>query len=381
MKYIHIILFQILIFIITSCKSTVKDSSEIVRDLNPTDEPLQECPAYTKAEIIKLETSLECLITDIKQLEINDSHIFVLDSKNLYSFTRGGKFVATIGNRGEGPSEYIKLSTFFLDDTKKQVTLIDDYKNLLLSYDFEGKFISSTSVPRGSFEWCNYTLPTADNRLLTYCMMSMNDTKPYSVFSLKKNKVIERYFTYQPITVDNYAYSFSSHPMAMSGENIDIILPLCDTIYSYSPGTSLFSPKYIIETPQKMIPKEKIKKPTSSYTADVFHLTEQGYFPGFVSLFESDSKVLLGYKYQGIQVAYFLFDKQSKSGNYYSLEWDEETKTLPFFPIIQSFKNQFVGQIDAASLITLKNIEDPKMKNTIESLNEDDNPCLILYEF
>lgn len=381
MKYAHLSLLCMFVFIAISCNPTANNSSEVVRDLNPTHEPLQKPIAYAKAEIIKLETSLSCLITNIKQVEINDSHIFVLDSNNLYSFTHDGKFIAKIGNKGEGPSEYIGLSTFYVNDIKKQVTIIDDFKNLLLSYDYDGKFLSSTPVLRNSFEWCNYVLLTTDDKLLTYRMMSMNDIKPYSVFSLKKNKVIERYFSYQPITVDNYAYSFSAHPMALSGENIDVILPLCDTIFSYSPVTSSFSPKYIIETPQKMIPKDRIRERSPSYTEDVFKLTEQGYFPGFISIFETDTKVLLGYKYQGVQAAYFLFDKQSKSGNYYSLEWNEATKTLPFFPIVQSFKNQFVGQIDAESLIALKSIEDPEMKKIIESLKEDDNPCLILYKF
>lgn len=78
----------------------------------------------------------------------------------------------------------------------------------------------------------------------------------YSICTNKSKTV----FSYQPITVGNYMYPFSWHPMARSGKDIDIIMPLCDTIYTYSAATSSFEPKYIIETPQKMIPKEKIRK-------------------------------------------------------------------------------------------------------------------------
>ena len=140
--------------------------------------------------------------------------------------------------------------------------------------------------------------------------MDMNDTEAYSLFDMRKQRV-KQYFSYQPITVGNYMYPFSWHPMARSGKDIDIIMPLCDTIYTYSAATSSFEPKYIIETPQKMIPKEKIRKNTPSYTEDICKLSEQGFFTGFTGIFETEAKILLEYKDQGVVMGYFLFEKQS----------------------------------------------------------------------
>lgn len=119
------------------------------------------------------------------------------------------------------------------------MTIIDNYKNVLINYDFYGKYLSTVSVPAGSFQSCHYTFLTEDNQLLSHNMMDMNDTEAYSLFDMRKQRV-KQYFSYQPITVGNYMYPFSWHPMARSGKDIDIIMPLCDTIYTYSAATSSF---------------------------------------------------------------------------------------------------------------------------------------------
>ncbi len=317
--------------IVVSCNPEKKTSSETVRNLNPSEEPLQETPIYKHVEIIKLETSPVSLISNVNRIEMNDSIIFV--------------------------SEFGKL----------------------INYDFYGKYLSTVSVPAGSFQSCHYTFLTEDNQLLSHNMMDMNDTEAYSLFDMRKQRV-KQYFSYQPITVGNYMYPFSWHPMARSGKDIDIIMPLCDTIYTYSAATSSFEPKYIIETPQKMIPKEKIRKNTPSYTEDICKLSEQGFFTGFTGIFETEAKILLEYKDQGVVMGYFLFDKSSKAGHYYLTTWNEKYTTLPFFNTIYAYKNVFVGYAQPRDLLELENLQDEKIRESIKDLEEDDNPCLILYE-
>ena len=293
--------------IVVSCNPEKKTSSETVRNLNPSEEPLQETPIYKHVEIIKLETSPVSLISNVNRIEMNDSIIFVSEFGKLYTFTREGKFVSQISRKGEGPEEYIVLSSFYIDNKKQQVTIIDNYKNVLINYDFYGKYLSTVSVPAGSFQSCHYTFLTEDNQLLSHNMMDMNDTEAYSLFDMRKQRV-KQYFSYQPITVGNYMYPFSWHPMTRADKDIDVIMPLCDTVYTYSAASSSFQPKYIIEMTQKMAPKNKIRKNTPSYSGDLLKLDQQGYFTGFDGIYETDTKILLQYMY-GITLGYFLFDK------------------------------------------------------------------------
>ncbi len=377
---VYMIMLLLYSFIAVSCTPDKKISSEMVRNLNPSEEPLQETPPYKHGEIIKLETSPSCLLGNIIRIEMNDSFIFVLEYDKLYTFTREGKFISQISRKGEGPEEYIVLSSFYVDNPKQQVTIIDSYKNLLINYDFMGNYLSSVSVPAEAFPSSHYTLLTGDNLLLSHNMMDMHDTKSYSLFDMDKQKV-KSYFSYQPITVGNYMYPYSWHPMAKAGKDIDIIMPLCDTIYTYLSATSSFEPKYIIETLYKMIPKDKIRKNTPSYTEDICKLCEQGYFSGFTGIFETETKVLLEYKDMGVVMGYFLFDKSSKAGNYYLNCSSKEDTVLPFFHTIYAYKNVFVGCAQPRDLLKLENIQDKEIRERIQELDEDDNPCLILYEF
>ena len=185
-KFVCIILFFFYSVIIVSCKPLNEISSETIRNLNPTEEPLQESIDYDKVKIIKLETSLSCLIGNINRIEMNDSLIFVSEHDKLYTFTLNGKFVAKIGNKGEGPDEYMVLSSFYIDDEKQQVTIIDEFKNALINYDFTGKYVSTVSVPKKTFEGCNYALLTMDNKLLANKMMGGRNKEVYLLCDLRK---------------------------------------------------------------------------------------------------------------------------------------------------------------------------------------------------
>lgn len=367
--------------IMVSCHQPVKEGViEVISNLNVSEEPLQEALIYKNVKIVKLETTPSSLLGNINRIEMNDSLIFVLEYGKLSIFTLDGKFISQVGKKGEGPDEYIVLSSFYIDNKKQQVTIIDNYKNTMIHYDFSGKYVSTFSVPKGLFENCHYTLLTEDEKLLTYNMMSMRDTKAYSLFDIEKQKT-ESYFSYQPITIGNYMYPFSWHPMARTDKDIDIIMPLCDTIYTYSVASSFFEPKYIVETPRKMAPKNKIRKNTPSYNEDLGKLSEQGFFTGFTGIFETDTKVLLDYKHGGVSRGFFLFDKSTKTGHYYLSSWNKKCTSLPFFRTIHAYKNVFVGCAEASSLLELENIQDKQILESIKDLQEDDNPCLILYEF
>jgi hypothetical protein len=55
---------------------------------------------------IPLETSDRIIIGRVKQLKITDKYIFLVNPENdsLYIFNRQGKFLNTIGNRGQRPT-------------------------------------------------------------------------------------------------------------------------------------------------------------------------------------------------------------------------------------------------------------------------------------
>ena len=371
--------------VLTACHSSKQQNIdiEVLRCSNCSGEALETPPSYRVVDVIKLETNMESFITNIKQMEMNDSLIFILNgSENLYVFDRNGKFKNQIGKKGEAPNEYLVLNTFYINAVERMVVLIDGYKNILLNYSFDGKYISSVSMSPNALLNCNNALLMDNNTLLLFNMMGIKESVAYSLIDMGKRELIGKYFPYAPIRTNNYIYSFSRHPIATIENGANIILPLCDTIYNYSLSSRSFEPKYVVETPRKMASKYQIRNDKKqTYSDELADLWDAGYFTGFNGIYETDDKIVLTFLSGGIIMGYFVFDKSDQEGSYYIYVYDDESKEIPFYPVIFTYNNKFIASVRAEELLGYKNsIKDSKLQEFFEDLKEDDNPCLLIYE-
>ncbi|MCC8173357.1 MAG: 6-bladed beta-propeller, partial [Odoribacter sp.] len=86
-------------------------------------------PKYDRVKFIPLETTSACLINTIQQIAIKDSFIYVSDmNEAIYAFNKHGKFIRRIGTMGHGPTEYIRLHTFYIDHINNNIVIIDGVK-------------------------------------------------------------------------------------------------------------------------------------------------------------------------------------------------------------------------------------------------------------
>lgn len=369
-------------FVLAACHGSKQQNVEVLRCSNCSGEALETPPSYKVTDIIKLETNIESFITNIKQMEMNDSLIFILNgSENLYVFDRNGNFKNQIGKKGEAPNEYLVLNTFYINAVEQMVVLIDSYKNVLLNYSFDGKYISTISMSPNALLNCNNTLLMDDNTLMLFNMMGIKESIAYSLIDMNKKELIGKYFSYAPIMTNNYIYSFSRHPIAATENGANIILPLCDTIYNYSASSHTFEPKYIVETPRKMASKYQIRNDKKqTYSAELYDLWEEGYFTGFNGIYETKEKIILTFL-NGIIMGYFIFDKLDRKGNYYIYEYDDASGEIPFYPVIYTYDNKFIASVGAEKLLEYKgSIKNRIFQDAIKDLKEDDNPCLLIYE-
>lgn len=362
-------------FVLAACHGSKQQNIEVLRCSNCSGEALETPPSYKVTDIIKLETNIESFITNIKQMEMNDSLIFILNgSENLYVFDRNGNFKNQIGKKGEAPNEYLVLNTFYINAVEQMVVLIDSYKNVLLNYSFDGKYISTISMSPNALLNCNNTLLMDDNTLMLFNMMGIKESIAYSLIDMNKKELIGKYFSYAPIMTNNYIYSFSRHPIAATENGANIILPLCDTIYNYSASSRTFEPKYIVETPRKMASKYQIRNDKKqTYSAELYDLWEEGYFTGFNGIYETKEKIILTFL-NGIIMGYFIFDKLDRKGNYYIYEYDDASGEIPFYPVIYTYDNKFIASVGAEKLLEYKgSIKNRIFQDAIKDLKEDDN--------
>lgn len=131
---------------------------------------------FKAPKVVLLETKPECVVQNIRSLEIYNEDIYILDDRanKLYVFDGNGKFKRTISSPGRGHGEYMKLADFSIDRTKEIIYLLDEATDEILKFRLDDyKFLSS--------------IKAVQNGYLTYCMQEIGG-KIY----LNRSSVLEK---------------------------------------------------------------------------------------------------------------------------------------------------------------------------------------------
>lgn len=117
---------------------------------------------FKAPRVVLLVTKPECVVQNIRSLEIYKEDIYILDDRanKLYVFDGNGKFKRTISSPGRGHGEYMKLADFSIDRTKEIIYLLDEATDEILKFSLNDyKFLSS--------------IKAVQNGYLTYCMQEI----------------------------------------------------------------------------------------------------------------------------------------------------------------------------------------------------------------
>ena len=117
---------------------------------------------FKAPKVVLLETKPECVVQNIRSLEIYKEDIYILNDRanKLYIFDGNGKFKRTISSPGRGHGEYMKLADFSIDRTKEIIYLLDEATDEILKFSLNDyKFLSS--------------IKAVQNGYLTYCMQEI----------------------------------------------------------------------------------------------------------------------------------------------------------------------------------------------------------------
>lgn len=100
---------------------------------------------FKAIDTIDLEMPGNPSLTSIQDIVFAEDYIFLLDIKQGFlKFEYKGNFVQILGNKGEGPDEYLVPTAIYLGENEN-VTLVADWDKMVVhSYDLEGNFIASS---------------------------------------------------------------------------------------------------------------------------------------------------------------------------------------------------------------------------------------------
>ena len=134
MKYIYILF----ILSIISC-SKDNDKNIILKEIK-FDDIQVSLKDSIEFKFIPLETTNECLIGIAEGIQVVDDRIFILEGKQkekLFVFNLNGKFITSIGRKGQGAGGYNRIFSFDIDPEERSIIISDMYAEKLLFYDLD----------------------------------------------------------------------------------------------------------------------------------------------------------------------------------------------------------------------------------------------------
>ena len=160
-RYVFFVLTSVFLFF--SCSETNQsDLPEIPVDID-LNNPLPLSEIAEEITAIELELTDESMINPdmINRVIISGNNIVVGETNKILVFNKDGKFIRSIGSRGQGPGEYIWISALAIDERNNHLLVISGSK--IICYDLTGKFLRETFVP--SFQ--SYDINNFNEELLT----------------------------------------------------------------------------------------------------------------------------------------------------------------------------------------------------------------------
>ena len=329
-------------------------------------------------EMIRLETTDDCLIGEVSRLKFYQDKIFISDrlSQTIFVFNSSGKYISKINKKGKGLGEYIFLGDFvFRDDS---IFVQDVYGRKYIVYDFYGNYRKEIN-----YKTHHHDAILFDNVFYFVSNHYKSDLGYYNLFRLDMNtNIIDKYIPFEKeIQQKNKAWGINEQVSMCNNEAL-IIYPINDTIYEVK-KENLF-PKYIVKFTKRNIP-DNLKDRNG--TEICFLSLKNGYIKG-ISYLQHNSEFLLATYTDGNKFRSIVIDRKTleyKIGESVSIDKFFSTNYPNYYItndgelVLMQTASEFEFKsklLKTTNFLNRKNVED-----AIKSITEDDNPILFKFKF
>lgn len=152
-KYLTVLFSAILFF---SCQSSVKnvttvaldDTQMIVCDENEVNEKreMKLSELIKDLQVIRFENKEEAFFKPA-WFYFSDNYICVRQEGGVVKlFNKEGKFIANVGEVGQGPGEYRYVYDIIINETEKSIYITPNVGKFILKYDLNGKYLKTIGL-------------------------------------------------------------------------------------------------------------------------------------------------------------------------------------------------------------------------------------------
>lgn len=335
--------FIIFILLFCSCsnrKNTITDES-IVIDVEALSSNLDVATLVDSISYIVLnDSSNDAVFSEISKCQIYDGCIYILDfmvTKTVKVFKMNGDYLFTVGKKGNGPGEFIRVMDF--DVNSSGIYTLDRSLRKISHFSLTGEFIDERSYLEHPYVANGFAVTNNNSYIL-----GMDKEKRYMNSSDKLLLVDSEFNTlkcFESFSEDDTEGYLKLDAVKRCGENIVFHYPVSDLIYVFD---TFGKKKEIlnINLGGKDIP-EKLRRNFEDLEND----NENRNFIYFYDTpFVNDRYILSVVSYHSAQ-ALFLLDRYQKKYflNVYDKYYDIQKMLFPVFAnneIVVCYLNQYL---------------------------------------
>lgn len=345
--------------------------------------------------LVKLETTNESLIKDINQIQLMDSVVYILDrtQAKILSFSYDGKYLGKIGVMGQGPEEYIAISSFYVDKIDKSINLIDPMSMSIIRYSASGAFLNRVKHNNSNASFIKNAQVMNEDEIFCYSGSGWEDNSLYSIVSRSSFEKIKDICYYPAKTDAQISYTLSRQPFSIHDGKVTYGMLFSDVIERYEDGDS--KPYLRFDHGKKSISPESLQQRLESreYNYDYIQLMRSmakgnDYTPGFLDVVESSRFIVADFQVKESFMSVVVWDKKENKGIYveeYGLISTPDFGTMDFYDdgtIVKVWSNgsvnSFKSEINKDE--ALKKEYPAHVEAILNQYDEDDNPVLVFYK-
>lgn len=357
----------ILLFILAGCSATESVFKPAI-DISPDVSGNYDWLTIADTTVISLETADGCLIGQVAGICHDGAEWYILTrDSNILKFDKSGRFITSVGSKGNGPGEYMRVNTMCVSDGK--VYVIEGNQNKVCVYDTDGKW--EKDIPEtGCLKFSISMKPMDDGRFMVANGISFDkDTPLYGVWDPSEphrlKPVIRTGYTYQ----GNYEWAMA--PMAEYKDKFMTLKPLSSTVW---------------QTDAVSAETDSLINIADCIPEDIN--TTDDYRSAFKEILRQKGNPIMGIHIAG-DIAFINLLRAFAICHLPSGKWwyagtggiSLQKSPLPFMliPIVCSFGNRLVCVVDASTYLDVY-AKKPEFGKILHSdIATEDNPVLMIY--